>query len=124
MAITGYVDDVFAYLQHADVYVLPSLEEGSGSVALLEALQAGTAVVASGCDGIPENVADGAEAVLVEPGSVGALEAALATVLEDADLRERLAAGARKAYEERFSAPAFVAALGRTYADLGILPTA
>ena len=124
VAITGYVDDVFAYLQHADVYVLPSLDEGSGSVALLEALQAGTAVVASGCDGIPENVADGEEAVLVEPGSVGALEAALATVLEDADLRERLAAGARKAYEERFSAPAFVAALGRTYADLGILPTA
>jgi glycosyltransferase involved in cell wall biosynthesis len=123
VAVTGYVDDVFAYLRRADVFVLPSLEEGSGSVALLEALQAGTAVVASACDGIPENVVDGEEALLVEPGSVASLEAALAAVLEDATLRNRLAARARAAYEERFSAPAFVAALGRAYADLGIVPT-
>jgi glycosyltransferase involved in cell wall biosynthesis len=47
VAIPGFVPDVFDYLRHADVFVLPSLEEGSGSVALQEALQAGVAVVAS-----------------------------------------------------------------------------
>jgi glycosyltransferase involved in cell wall biosynthesis len=124
VAIPGRVEDVFAYLGLADVFVLPSLEEGSGSVALLEALQAGTAVVASACDGIPENVADGEEALLVEPGDVEALQAALATVLDDDMLRSRLAERARKTYEERFSAPAFVTALGRAYADLGIVPPA
>jgi len=101
---------------------VPSLEEGSGSVALLEALQAGVAVVASECDGIPENVADGEEAMLVEPGSIDALQGALATVLGDAPSRSRLAERARAAYEERFSAPAFAAALGRAYFDLGVVP--
>jgi glycosyltransferase involved in cell wall biosynthesis len=58
VAITGHVEDVFAYLRQADVFVLPSLQEGSGSVSLLEALQARTPVIASRCDGIPEDLVD------------------------------------------------------------------
>ncbi len=62
VAIPGRVDDVGPYLRHADVFVLPSLQEGSGSVSLVEALEAGTAVVASRCDGIPEDLVDGRDA--------------------------------------------------------------
>ncbi len=49
VAIPGQVPDPFSHLQHADVFVLPSLGEGgSGSLSLLEALHAGVAIVASG----------------------------------------------------------------------------
>jgi glycosyltransferase involved in cell wall biosynthesis len=116
--IVGLVDDVFTYLNRADVFVLPSLEEGSGSVALLEALQAGAAVVASGCDGIPEDLADGTDALLVEPGNVQDLERALSSVLTDAQLRGRLAARARAVFEERFSGEHFSGALGGLYEEL------
>ena len=69
-AIPGQVADPWPYLRHADVFVLPSLGEGgSGSMSLLEALMAGTAVVASACDGIPEDVTHGHDALLVEPGT-------------------------------------------------------
>ena len=119
--LPGEVPDPFPYLERADVFVLPSRSEQSGSLALLEALQAGCAVVASRVDGIPEDVADGGSALLVEPGDAGALAGALTRLLGDPDLRRRLAAGARRRFEERFSAGAFAAALGKVYADLGVV---
>jgi glycosyltransferase involved in cell wall biosynthesis len=118
VAIPGYVDDVLPYLRLADVFVLPSLEEGSGSVALLEALQMGAAVVASSCDGIPEDVTDGRNGLLVPPGDVDALRDALARVLGDAGLRAELAARGRELFSDRFSADTFVAALRNVYADV------
>jgi glycosyltransferase involved in cell wall biosynthesis len=119
VAIPGEVTDVVPYLRAADVFVLPSLGEGSGSVALLEALQMGAAVVASSCDGIPEDVTDGRNGLLVPPGDVDALRDALARVLGDAGLRAELAAQGRELFSERFSADRFAAALGDVYAELG-----
>jgi glycosyltransferase involved in cell wall biosynthesis len=117
--MTGWVSDPFDYLQHADVFVLPSLQEGSGSLALLEALQAGVAVVASNLDGIPEDVTDGESALLVEPGNVAALSGALRRVVTDAELRGRLRLRARATFEARFSAAALTSALREVYAELG-----
>jgi len=124
VAIPGRVDDVAPFLQTADVFVLPSLEEGSGSVSLLEALQAGVPVVASRLDGIPEDLRDGTDAALVEPGDPRALQDALARLLRDADARAALAVRSRALYEERFSADVFTAALGEVYARAVTLPEA
>jgi glycosyltransferase involved in cell wall biosynthesis len=122
VAIPGQVEDVFAYLRSADVFVLPSLEEGSGSVSLLEALQARIATVASDCDGIPEDLVDGEDGLLVPPGDERALRDALAKLLRDPSLRSRLAARAGDVYRERFSASAFIEGLASAYADVGIVP--
>lgn len=118
VAIPGRVDDVSPYLRCADLFVLPSLQEGSGSLSLVEALEAGTAVVASQCDGIPEDLVDGRNALLVPPGRARALAGALARVLDDPPLRAALAAHGRQLYEERFSPEPFIAALRDTYADV------
>jgi glycosyltransferase involved in cell wall biosynthesis len=117
--LTGWVSDSYQYLRHADVFALPSLQEGSGSVSLLEALQAGVAVVASNVDGIPEDVTDGDSALLVEPGDVDQLSEALARALADVELRERLRRRARESFAERFSADAFTGAIRSLYAELG-----
>ncbi|HZS10480.1 MAG TPA: glycosyltransferase family 4 protein [Blastocatellia bacterium] len=119
VAITGWVEEPFDYLRRADIFVLPSLEEGSGSVSLLEALQAGVAVVASNVDGIPEDVTDGESALLVEPGDVAALSRALERLLADATLRHGLARRGRAIFEERFSAEALTDALRQLYLELG-----
>jgi glycosyltransferase involved in cell wall biosynthesis len=117
--VEGFVPDPYPYLEDAHVFVQPSLGEGRGSLALLEALQAGAAVVASAVDGIPEDVVDGDSALLVEPGNPEALGAALARVLSDGDLRRRLAQRGHATFEARFSAPAFTAALCAAYASVG-----
>jgi glycosyltransferase involved in cell wall biosynthesis len=119
VAITGWVFDPFAYLRHADVFVLPSFQEGSGSLSLIEALQAGLPVVASNIDGIPEDVTDGDSALLVEPGNIDQLSQALALALTDAGLRGRLQRRAREIFIEKFSAEAFTDALGDLYAEWG-----
>ncbi|MGE0129562.1 MAG: glycosyltransferase [Blastocatellales bacterium] len=117
--LTGWVSDSYPYLRSADVFALPSLQEGSGSVSLLEALQAGAAIVASNIDGIPEDVTDGDSALLVEPGDATQLSQALARALTDAELRARLRRRARETFVEKFSAEAFTSALGGIYAELG-----
>ena len=119
VAIEGFVPEVYPYVAHADVFTLPSLEEGSGSLALLEALQAGVPAVVSAVDGVPEDV-DDESALLVPPGDAGALQAALARLLADPALRGRLGAAARSAFERRFSAPVFTEALARAYAVASI----
>jgi glycosyltransferase involved in cell wall biosynthesis len=120
--LTGWVPDPFPYLRAADVFVLPSLQEGSGSLALLEALQAGCAVVASDIDGVPEDVVHGESALLVPSSDAAALGRALEAVLVDAGLRTRLARAARATFETRFSADVFAAAIRDVYADLGVRP--
>jgi glycosyltransferase involved in cell wall biosynthesis len=121
-AIEGWVPDPYPYLQRADVFVLPSLQEGSGSLALIEALQAGVAVVASNVDGIPEDVTHGDSALLVAPGRVADLADAIGQVVSNVALRHKLASRARKTFVQRFSADAFTRALGETYAGLGLVP--
>jgi glycosyltransferase involved in cell wall biosynthesis len=123
-AIVGRVPNSYAYLEHADVFVLPSREEGSGSVSLLEAMQAGVAPVVSRIDGLPEDVVDGESALLVDAGDAMALANSLERLIADPGLRERLARGARARYLERFSADAFAEDLRSVYSALGFAPEA
>jgi glycosyltransferase involved in cell wall biosynthesis len=120
--LPGRVPDVWPYLRAADVFVLPSSAEASGSVSVLEALQSATAVIASACDGIPEDLVDGVDALLVPPGDPQALAAALLSLLSDPVRRAQLAAGARDAFERKFSAARFVEVLADVYAELGVAP--
>lgn len=84
----------------ADIFVMPSLWEGL-PMAMLEAMLAGNAVVASATGGIPEAIADGADGLLVPPGDPERLAAALHRLLTDVPLRARLAqAGQQRAQRE------------------------
>lgn len=113
--VAGAISSVAGLLARGDLFVLPSRNEQSGSLALLEALQAGLPAVASACDGIPEDVVHGESAWLVPPGDAGALADALERLIGDASLRERLSRGAREAFAARFSAEAFTADLRSAY---------
>lgn len=119
VAMPGFVPDSFAYLRAADVFVLPSLGEGSGSLSLVEALQAKVAVVASKIDGIPEDVVDGESALLVRPGHPAELSEALGRVLTDTVLRQRLALRGREVFCEKFQPEDFARALQTEYRELG-----
>lgn len=120
--VPGHVPETEPYLGAADIFVLPSRAEQSGSLALLEALRAGVPAIAAAVDGIPEDVVDGESALLVPPEDPSALAAALVRLSQDADLREQLVAGGRQTFAERFTAERFTAALADAYAELGFEP--
>lgn len=117
VSFPGFVPDPLAYLQVADIYCLPSLEEHSGSVSLLEALQAGCACVSSDVDGMPEDVDHEKHALLVPLRDPVALADALQRLLEEPALRARLAEGARRRFEERFSADAITRTIKSLYEE-------
>jgi glycosyltransferase involved in cell wall biosynthesis len=106
-----------AELERAAVFCLPSHAEGL-PMAMLEAMAAGKAVVASKVGAIPEAIMDGDNGLLVAPGDSQALAAALASVLADAALRERLGRRARATVEQHYSLDAVGARLGAIYHEL------
>lgn len=124
VALPGRVPDVRPFLAHADLFVLPSIAEGSGSMSALEALQHGVAVVSFAVDGIVEDFTDGEDALLARTGDVEDLRRALREALTSPQLRERLSASGKALHERRFSAETAATALGDFYAGLGFVPTA
>jgi phosphatidylinositol alpha-mannosyltransferase len=98
-------EDKFARLRAADVFCAPSLGGESFGVVLIEAMAAGTAVVASSLDGYRNVATDGIDSILVRPGDAPALAEALEIALGDHQLATRLReAGGRRAEQFAMSA--------------------
>jgi phosphatidylinositol alpha-1,6-mannosyltransferase len=98
----------------ADVFCLPSRQEGFGIV-FLEAMAAGLPIVAARAAAVEELLGDGECAVLVPPGDETALAAALGRLLGDAGQRRRLSeAGRRRVrrYDAPLVAAEFLEAIG------------
>ncbi len=91
---TGNQKDVRRYLQAADMFVLPSITEGISN-ALLEAMAAGIACLATPVGGNLEVLAQGQYGRLVPVGDVNAWAKALADVGNDLELRTTLGQAAR-----------------------------
>lgn len=100
--------------RRAAVVVLPSQQEAFG-LTLLEAMAAGTPVVASRVGGIPEAVEDGVSGLLHRPGDAADLAEKILAVLSDPGLRSALVAGGRERVKT-FNRPAMTAALDIAYA--------
>jgi glycosyltransferase involved in cell wall biosynthesis len=115
--ITGEIPDTDAVRDEyraADVFCLPSLQEGFG-IAFLEAMASGLPIVACRSAAVPEVVSDGEAGLLVPPDDPKALARALIRLLRDPLLRRRMGeAGMRKAREHAWEeiARRFVAAAG------------
>lgn len=98
----GRIDDAekAQRLRGADVFCAPSLHGESFGVVLLEAMAAGTPLVATEIPGYARVARPDREALLVPPGDADALGAALRNVLGDRDLAERLATAGTERAEE------------------------
>ncbi|MEV6276385.1 glycosyltransferase family 4 protein [Nocardia sp. NPDC051832] len=77
-------------MRSADVYVAPNLGGESFGIILIEAMAAGTAVVASELDAFRRVLRDGTAGMLVPVGDSARLAAALDTLLTDRERREAL----------------------------------
>jgi glycosyltransferase involved in cell wall biosynthesis len=78
-----------ARMQRASIFAMPSLQEGLG-LSLQEALFHGCVGVASRVGGIPELIDDEQNGLLVPPGDIDALSAALDRLMSDSQLLARL----------------------------------
>jgi glycosyltransferase involved in cell wall biosynthesis len=106
-----------AELAKAAVFCLPSHAEGL-PMSMLEAMAAGRAVVATRVGGIPETLRDGDNGLLVPARDDQALATALASLVGDAALRERLARRARTTIEQHYSTEVVCGQLSAIYREL------
>jgi glycosyltransferase involved in cell wall biosynthesis len=95
VVLAGARQDARAVMDAADAVVSSSRWEGL-PLAGLEALAAGTPLVATAVRGVRELIVDGETGLLVEPDDAGALAAALRRVLGDAELAHRLGERGRR----------------------------
>jgi phosphatidylinositol alpha-mannosyltransferase len=87
-------------MKGADVVCVPSLHGESFGVVLLEAMAAGSPVVASDLPGYRTVATDGVDALLVPPGDPGALANALRRALDDRGLAAKLVEAGRRRADE------------------------
>ncbi|KAB8144399.1 glycosyltransferase family 4 protein [Chloroflexia bacterium SDU3-3] len=101
-------------LAELDVFALPSLYEGL-PFAVVEAMAAARAIVATEVDGTREALDHGRTGLLVPPGQPAPLAQAITRLLGDAALRQRLGAAAQAEAASRFDERAMLAATFALY---------
>jgi glycosyltransferase involved in cell wall biosynthesis len=99
--------EVLELLAETDILVAPSVPTSGGKreglpVVLIEAMAVGVPVVASHLSGIPELVENEVTGLTVPPGDPAAIADAIARLLADRPLRERLARSGRERIEAEF----------------------
>ncbi len=118
--LLGYRADAIRVAAGCDLFVLASHYEGL-PVAIMEAFAVGLPVVATSVGGVPEAVRDGIEGRLVPPSRPDLLAAAIASLVEDAELRGRLSRAAT-ARSHQYDVEVAVRHLEDVYRDLGARP--
>jgi glycosyltransferase involved in cell wall biosynthesis len=103
----GFVSDVDSVYAAGDLFVFPSLAEGSGS-SLLRAMAYGLPVLALARGGVAEIIEDGRNGVLVQEPSAEDLARAAARMLKNAELRGRLSQAGRETVTSQYSADRMV----------------
>jgi glycosyltransferase involved in cell wall biosynthesis len=98
----GFREDLDSFVSCFDIFAHPALAEGLG-VAALKAAAAAVPVVGFAAGGLVEAVAHGETGLLVPPEDVHELRNALATLIQDDQLRRRLGRAGRERMQKEFS---------------------
>lgn len=113
----GNRQDVAAILSVCDLFVLPSLWEGFPNV-ILEAMAAGTPIVATTVDGVPELIENGETGLLAPPADSQALAQAIAQMIQNQGKAAAMAQGARQVVQTTFSIERTVTQIEALYQQL------
>lgn len=113
----GERGDVHEILRASEVFALASLSEAH-PLAIMEAMAAGCAVVATRVGGTPEVMDDGADGLLVPSGDAGALADAIIRVVDDTGLAATLGARAADRARSDFGLSGMVARYAEFFRSL------
>lgn len=101
--------------RNSDIFVFPSRHKEGLPYSLLEAMAAGCVPIVTPVGGIPDVVADGKEALIVEAGNSRQVADALRTLDDDRQLLARLSAGAVRRVMQQYSLSKLGAEITATY---------
>lgn len=108
-------DDLMAAFHLADVVTVPSVIFDTFPTVILEAMAAGTPVLATCYGGSPEAVREGETGYIINPFETADFAARLIRILRDDDLRQRMGENAARHVRQNLSLDQQVAAMLRVY---------
>lgn len=115
--MTGHRDEARVLVAAMDLFVLSSLSEGT-SLALLEAMAAGVAVLVTDVGGNPEVVLDNVTGWVIPSGDEAALAAAIRCAARDPEACRRMGDAGRLRFEEEFTLEAMIGKYRKLYEGL------
>jgi glycosyltransferase involved in cell wall biosynthesis len=113
---TGSRTDIPDVMRSIDVLVVPSVNEGFGRV-IVEANAVGVPAVGADAAGIPEVIEDGVTGYLAPPRDAPAMATAVARILADEGLRQRLRETLPERVRTRFAPATQMALLQQAWTD-------
>lgn len=113
----GHIQNVTEYLAGLDVLVMPSSQEGLGTI-LLEGAFAGCVLVGSNVGGIPEIIQHDETGLLFQVGDSHELATNLRRLISEKSLREKLKANSLQHVKKEFSLENMVQKNYEVYSDL------
>ena len=102
VSFVGYQTNVEAWLDAADIFALPSIAEYH-SIALLEAMRSGTAIIATDVGGNSESVRNKQEGLLIPSKNVEQLTKGLLKLIKNKDLRLKYSLAAKERFYNNFT---------------------
>ena len=109
-------DRIRTFYAIADVFCIPSFAEGI-PIVLMEAMSMAIPCVTTHITGIPELIRNGVDGLLVAPSDLNGLTEALARLMDDPVLRERLGRSGRERILEHFDLRNSVEKLAATFVE-------
>ena len=116
--ITGYRDDYYDFINAADLFILPSVNNEDMPLVILAAMKLGKAIVSTKVGGIVEEIRDGIDGVLLDPSELRKLPLVIEELYNNRKLRERYGGSAKRRYHDCFSIENTVTAYINIYREL------
>jgi glycosyltransferase involved in cell wall biosynthesis len=115
----GFMTDIDSWLPALDIFVLPSLTEGT-PMALLEAMSHGIPVIASAVGGVPEVIASETNGFLVPAGNPGQIMNAIRRVCENEILRKSISGKARETISAEYDTTKWIRKIEAQYLNTAL----
>ena len=117
VVMPGFIENASKFFSCFDLLVMPSFTEGL-PITLLEAMRARLPVIASSVGGIPDVLEDGVGGILVQPGNVEELAAAITKLVLSPLLRKQLATNSYFVFKQKYSASQMAEAYMKLYSNI------
>ena len=122
VVVQDFRPDIGNVLADIDIFVLPSTEPDPFPTVVLEAMAAAKPIVAFRHGGVCEMVEDNVSGLLCTPGQPAEMAAALAELVADPELCQRMGQAARQRLQALFTRDVFIARFSALYCELAARP--
>lgn len=102
VVFAGFQKDTENWLSALDIFILPSLTEGT-PMALLEAMGMSVPVIATAVGGVPEVITDGVNGLLVPPADFQCIGQKVEWLMKNQELMDRIGRAGRNTIKEKYN---------------------